>query len=1084
MKTGTPSSDEQHARKPKSPGHQPLLKLLLTIILISIALIAIYDNHAQDQSKLPSQPEYSTKTHEYDTRLYDAKLFPKSREVGYPNINEYQAKYYDYGVGGHERVYDKNVNIDDAYIDIDYKVKDENLYDEYDGDSEKVHGGVGKTPGLGEELSRKVAFDELHNAGLSDKDQNIYDEYGDGKGVSDNFGELKKTGRDIGREYAEVDKIAQTEDNTRRNGEFDRNNGVNEKTGEYDDLEKIGVRRATKKYDVDGNARGLRKTADPYTESNDILQSASFERVNRFDNEKLDNKLKEEHNVNINNEANAQSRSTNTPNVYEKIDNIYDETEDDTKEKKSTRDFRIARGQENGRAKTLNISNKEDNEKTDKWDRQDSNSISSNVHDKISRRVFDRDSKVDDNENSVFHTGDTKSDTRNVQKDELGNDIKLDSNETVFVLEATNTINNNVNTYLPNEKVVLNSAVEDNSSPNKCNQGDSKITPAKHETTNQIMHTKNSSKQLESKQDRVNSIRELTPENNSSSDANKIISLFKYRSTTNGGISIENDKNDYQPNRKTDSNIDKHDEQVNRGIHSRNINNFNIFRYTNNINNTNTNPAQIQPSSNQIIHPSPNRVHYENQLEKNNLNLKSNKLYQPNRKAQSESKNPTEYNPSYKLQDYENQIEKHAMLEERSELELNHLNEKSEKESKTFSLFSYSSRTNSNNTKPIFQTSPNRIDYENQLESNPVNLEEPNELQAIHNRKNGSETPKNTHAFSLFSYKSRTNSNTNLRTQPSNNRILDPSQNLILNPSSNRILGPSPNRILEPSANRTLESFRRINAYGPVNPADLGDSRPHPRSRYFARAKRRLPQALIIGVRKCGTRALLEMLYLHPRIQKAAGEVHYFDRDENYARGLEWYRRQMPPSYAEQVTIEKSPSYFVTPEAPERIRAMNASIRLLVIVRDPVTRAISDYTQLKIHAAATSPGPVKRFEQLALRENGEINENYRPIAVFPKEQILIVNGDRLIEDPVPELQRIERFLNLEPHINHDNFYFNHTKGFYCLKDNSMERCLRESKGRKHVRVHPKVISKMRQYFNFHNQLFYDLVDENFDWPEE
>lgn len=85
-------------------------------------------------------------------------------------------------------------------------------------------------------------------------------------------------------------------------------------------------------------------------------------------------------------------------------------------------------------------------------------------------------------------------------------------------------------------------------------------------------------------------------------------------------------------------------------------------------------------------------------------------------------------------------------------------------------------------------------------------------------------------------------------------------------------------------------------------------------SQYFARAKRRLPQALIIGVRKCGTRALLEMLYLHPRIQKAAGEVHFFDRDENYSKGLEWYRQQMPLSYPNQVTIEKSPSYFVTPE--------------------------------------------------------------------------------------------------------------------------------------------------------------------------
>jgi len=73
-------------------------------------------------------------------------------------------------------------------------------------------------------------------------------------------------------------------------------------------------------------------------------------------------------------------------------------------------------------------------------------------------------------------------------------------------------------------------------------------------------------------------------------------------------------------------------------------------------------------------------------------------------------------------------------------------------------------------------------------------------------------------------------------------------------------------------------------------------------------------QALIIGVRKCGTRALLEMLYLHPRIQKAGGEVHFFDRDENYLKGLEWYRKKMPHSFRGQITIEKSPSYFVSPE--------------------------------------------------------------------------------------------------------------------------------------------------------------------------
>ncbi|CAH0554382.1 unnamed protein product [Brassicogethes aeneus] len=271
--------------------------------------------------------------------------------------------------------------------------------------------------------------------------------------------------------------------------------------------------------------------------------------------------------------------------------------------------------------------------------------------------------------------------------------------------------------------------------------------------------------------------------------------------------------------------------------------------------------------------------------------------------------------------------------------------------------------------------------------------------------------------------------------------------------------------------------------------------------RLYPAAARRLPQAIIMGVRKCGTRALLEMLYLHPRVQKAAGEVHFFDRDDNYNKGLEWYRMQMPHSYHGQITIEKSPSYFVTPEVPERIRAMNASVKLLLIVREPVTRAISDYTQLRANAATAPPTlptpPPKSFEQLALHPNGSINEAYRPLAisvyhnylhrwleVFPREQILIVNGDLLIEDPVLQIQKIERFLGLEPRIGTQNFYFNETKGFYCLRNETSDRCLRETKGRKHPRVQAGVVSKLRKYFLEHNQKLYELLGEDLGWPEE
>ncbi|XP_022915860.1 heparan sulfate glucosamine 3-O-sulfotransferase 1 [Onthophagus taurus] len=274
-------------------------------------------------------------------------------------------------------------------------------------------------------------------------------------------------------------------------------------------------------------------------------------------------------------------------------------------------------------------------------------------------------------------------------------------------------------------------------------------------------------------------------------------------------------------------------------------------------------------------------------------------------------------------------------------------------------------------------------------------------------------------------------------------------------------------------------------------------------NRPYPKPAQRLPQAIIIGVRKCGTRALLEMLYLHPMIQKAAGEVHFFDRDENYNRGLDWYRMKMPHSYDGQITIEKSPSYFVTPEVPERIRAMNASVRLLLIVREPVTRAISDYTQLRAHAASSTPASIlptpspKTFEQLSLHSNGTINEAYKPLAisvyhnyvhrwleVFSREQILVVNGDSLIEDPVPQLQRIEKFLGLEPHIGNHNFYFNETKGFYCLRNETSDRCLRETKGRRHPRVDPNIVAKLRKYYGEHNQKFYELIGEDLGWPEE
>lgn len=84
---------------------------------------------------------------------------------------------------------------------------------------------------------------------------------------------------------------------------------------------------------------------------------------------------------------------------------------------------------------------------------------------------------------------------------------------------------------------------------------------------------------------------------------------------------------------------------------------------------------------------------------------------------------------------------------------------------------------------------------------------------------------------------------------------------------------------------------------------------------------RHLPNTLIIGVKKGGTRALLEFIRLHPDVRAAGCEVHFFDR--HYQKGLNWYRHHMPYTIEGQITMEKTPSYFVTKEVPKRVRKMN-----------------------------------------------------------------------------------------------------------------------------------------------------------------
>nr|XP_060642412.1 heparan sulfate glucosamine 3-O-sulfotransferase 4-like [Anolis sagrei ordinatus] len=260
--------------------------------------------------------------------------------------------------------------------------------------------------------------------------------------------------------------------------------------------------------------------------------------------------------------------------------------------------------------------------------------------------------------------------------------------------------------------------------------------------------------------------------------------------------------------------------------------------------------------------------------------------------------------------------------------------------------------------------------------------------------------------------------------------------------------------------------------------------------------EQRLPQAVIVGVKKGGTRALLEALRAHPAVRAVGTEPHFFDR--NYHKGLQWYRDLMPRTVEGQLTMEKTPSYFVTSEAPQRIHAMAKDTKLVVVVRDPVTRAISDYTQ-----TLSKKPEIPTFEVLAFKNRtlGLIDASWSAIRIgiyalhleswlqyFPLSQIHFVSGEQLISDPAGEMAKVQDFLGLRRVVTQAYFHFNSTKGFPCLRrpedGASAPRCLGKSKGRTHPKIDPEVIRRLRKFYKPFNVMFYQMTGQDFQWEQE
>lgn len=208
------------------------------------------------------------------------------------------------------------------------------------------------------------------------------------------------------------------------------------------------------------------------------------------------------------------------------------------------------------------------------------------------------------------------------------------------------------------------------------------------------------------------------------------------------------------------------------------------------------------------------------------------------------------------------------------------------------------------------------------------------------------------------------------------------------------------------------------------------------------------PHYVILGGQRCGTTALNRYLWEHPNVLPAMyKELHYFDL--NHDRGFDWYLGHFPTRWRMSrlasarggvaLTGEATPYYLFHPLVPERLTSAVPDARLIVMLRDPVARAISHYHHerrlgvetLSLPAALDAEADrLAREEERLVRDpayasfahqhfsyqaRGRYAEQLeRWLGRVPRERILIVDADRFFAAPAEGFRAVTSFLGLPP----------------------------------------------------------------------
>lgn len=190
-----------------------------------------------------------------------------------------------------------------------------------------------------------------------------------------------------------------------------------------------------------------------------------------------------------------------------------------------------------------------------------------------------------------------------------------------------------------------------------------------------------------------------------------------------------------------------------------------------------------------------------------------------------------------------------------------------------------------------------------------------------------------------------------------------------------------------------------------------------------------LPNTFIIGIQKAGTTTLDDWLSQHPQIYcyESLKDVMLFFRFKSTEEILQRMEKEPVPYKGQPVVLQSAVNYIFYPQYLEKLSQMSPSAKLIVILRNPVDRAVSSYGYFTKmlrekrgmkEALLYEPTDITVFSKdnsdFTYIEHGfyakQIKDCYK---YFSKEQLLVLDYDDLARNPQKLLQQVFSFLGID-----------------------------------------------------------------------